>query len=375
MPKKWIWEDENYPNFTYNKDVLLPLIKDISFTQGKLSAFSSMVSSTTIEEKLRESFTDEIINTSAIEGEFLNRDSVKRSIDKKLGLDRFVETDHKTDGLVSILFDAYDNHKKPLTTEKIFKWHAAIFPTGYNNEGDKVDVGTFRGNYQMIISSSKLGDNTIYYQAPSYTKVPNQIETFLKWFNTEEDNLIKAGIAHLWFLIIHPLDDGNGRISRTICEYSLARVEDITNSKLYSISKTINKNKKKYYTALENTTGFVSNNNPTDITTWLTFFLETLLEAIEESLVGLQYIVEKTKFWDMHRNKGLNARQTKVMDKILDIGIKNFEGGLTKKKYSKMAKASESTATNDLKQLIEWGCIIQIEGTTGRGTKYTINIK
>lgn len=375
MSKKQIWEDKDYPNFTYDLEALLPLIKNISYLQGQLNTYTSLSSSEVMEEKLKESFTDEVINSSAIEGEFLNRDSVKNSIAKKLGLDRFVKTDYITDGLVSILFDAYDNCKEPLSLERIFKWHAAVFPTGRNNEGEIINIGSFRGDYPMTIESSNPNDFTIYYKAPSFTKVPDEIKEFLKWFNSTEDDFIKAAIAHLWFLIIHPLDDGNGRIARAICEYSLARLENKSNTKIYSISKTIYENKRKYYEALENTTGFVSRTNSIDITIWLKFFLETLSISIENSLLGLQYIIKKAKFWDTHRDKGLNARQTKVMNKILDMGVENFLGGLTKMKYCKMTKASESTATNDLRQLINWGCIIQIEGTRGRGTKYTINIK
>lgn len=373
MNKRWIWEFDNYPNFTYDKKELDSLIQEIVFLQGSLSSTVSFVSKEILEEKLKDSYADEVINSSAIEGEFLNRDSVRKSIAKKLGFDRYANTDYATDGLVNILIDACTNYEKDLDIERIFAWHAAVFPTGRNNKGEIVNIGLTRGNYEMIIGGGGPKE-VIYYQAPPHDELFDYLVEFFDWFNKTEDSIIKAAIAHLWFLIIHPLDDGNGRISRTICEYVLARVEKSYYSKIYSISKTIYENKKTYYEVLEQTTGFRIKENPLDITAWLKFFLQTLLKSLQEAQIGLQYIKEKTSFWDKHRDKELNSRQVKVLNKILDLGSKNFEGGLTKKKYVAISKASTSTATNDLKQLLELGCIKQTAGTTGRGTSYFVDI-
>ena len=373
MNKRWIWEFDNYPNFTYDKKELDSLIQEIVFLQGSLSSTVSFVSKEILEEKLKDSYADEVINSSAIEGEFLNRDSVIKSIAKKLGFDRYANTDYATDGLVNILIDACTNYEKDLDIERIFAWHAAVFPTGRNNKGEIVNIGLTRGNYEMIIGGEGPKE-VMYYQAPPHDELFDYLVEFFDWFNKTEDSIIKAAIVHLWFLIIHPLDDGNGRISRTICEYVLARVEKSYYSKIYSISKTIYENKKTYYEVLEQTTGFRIKENPLDITAWLKFFLQTLLKSLQEAQIGLQYIKEKTKFWDKHRDKELNSRQVKVLNKILDLGSKNFEGGLTKKKYVAISKASTSTATNDLKQLLELGCIKQTAGTTGRGTSYFVDI-
>ena len=373
MNKRWIWEFDNYPNFTYDKKELDSLIQEIVFLQGSLSSTVSFVSKEILEEKLKDSYADEVINSSAIEGEFLNRDSVRKSIAKKLGFDRYANTDYATDGLVNILIDACTNYEKDLDIERIFAWHAAVFPTGRNNKGEIVNIGLTRGNYEMIIGGEGPKE-VMYYQAPPHDELFDYLVEFFDWFNKTEDSIIKAAIVHLWFLIIHPLDDGNGRISRTICEYVLARVEKSYYSKIYSISKTIYENKKTYYEVLEQTTGFRIKENPLDITAWLKFFLQTLLKSLQEAQIGLQYIKEKTKFWDKHRDKELNSRQVKVLNKILDLGSKNFEGGLTKKKYVAISKASTSTATNDLKQLLELGCIKQTAGTTGRGTSYFVDI-
>jgi len=373
MGKRWIWEFDEYPNFTYNKEELEPLIQQIVFLQGSLSSIVSFASKDILEEKLKESYADEIINSSAIEGEFLNRDSVRKSIAKKLGFDRFANTDYATDGLVNILVDACTNYEEDLDIQKIYKWHASLFPTGRNNKGEIVNVGETRGNYEMIIGGGGAKE-IIYYQAPPFDELFDHLVDFFKWFNSTDDSIIKAAISHLWFLIIHPLDDGNGRIARTICEYVLARVENSYYSKIYSISKTIYEDKKSYYEVLEQTTGFRKKDDALDITTWLKFFLNTLLKSLQEAKIGLQYIQQKTKFWDKHRDKEFNSRQTKVINKILDLGVGNFEGGLTKRKYVAIAKTSTSTATNDLKQLLTWGCIKQKEGTTGRGTSYFVDV-
>lgn len=373
MSKRWIWEFDEYPNFIYNKEELEPLIQQIVFLQGSLSSIVSFASKDILEEKLKESYADEIINSSAIEGEFLNRDSVRKSIAKKLGFDRFANTDYATDGLVNILVDACTNYEEDLDIQKIYKWHASLFPTGRNNKGEIVNVGETRGNYEMIIGGGGAKE-IIYYQAPPFDELFDHLVDFFKWFNSTDDSIIKAAISHLWFLIIHPLDDGNGRIARTICEYVLARVENSYYSKIYSISKAIYEDKKSYYEVLEQTTGFRKKDDALDITTWLKFFLNTLLKSLQEAKIGLQYIQQKTKFWDKHRDKEFNLRQIKVINKILDLGVGNFEGGLTKRKYVAIAKTSTSTATNDLKQLLTWGCIKQKEGTTGRGTSYFVDV-
>ena len=374
MDKRWIWQFDDYPNFTYNLEVLTPLIARISRLQGYLTSLSSLSSKEKLQERLSESLADEVISSSAIEGELLNRDSVRKSIAKKLGLNKFAQTDYATDGLVNILFDACNNHDKDLDIERIYKWHAAIFPTGRNNLGELINVGELRGDYEMIVTDNGPKEK-VYYEAPPFDTLFDELYDFFIWFNKTEDSLIKAGIAHLWFLIIHPLDDGNGRISRTICEYTLAKLEKNDYSKIYSLSKTINEKKRDYYAALEATSGLRKKDIPLDITIWLKYFLETLETSLEDAVNKLQYIVEKTKFWDTHRDKDINSRQTKVLNKILNMGIENFEGGLTKKKYVAITKASTSTATLDLKQLVDWNCIKQTPGTTGRGTSYYVYIK
>lgn len=371
MKKRWIWEFDNYPAFIYDEKKIASLIKEITFLQGSLSTFYSLASKEKIQEKQTDSLADEIISSSAIEGEFLDRHSVRNSIANKLGIEHFANTDYATDGLVSILLDACTNYNNDLDIQRLQKWHGAIFPTGRNHQGVKIDVGELRGDYEMIIGGNGPKE-IVYYHAPPHDTLFDEMLDFFEWFNKTEDGLIKVAIAHLWFLIIHPFDDGNGRIARTISEYALARIENSYYSKIYSISKTIYNRKKDYYEVLEKTTGFRKKDKPLDITLWIEYFLKTLLESLNEAKKGIQYIIEKTKFWDRHRQKELNPRQIKVLNKVLDKGVQNYEGGITKSKYVAITKASTSTASNDLRQLVKWNCIEQIKGTKGRSTRYTI---
>ena len=216
----------------------------------------------------------------------------------------------------------------------------------------------------------------MHYLAPNRNILENEVQSFLEWFNSEEDTLIKAAIAHLWFVVIHPLDDGNGRISRAIADLVLSKIEQSKISKLYSMSSAINKNKKSYYEILDLTTGFKRRtDSPLDITAWIQWFLKTLLIALDDARKSLDYILEKTAFRDLHRDDALNSRQVKVLNKILDKGIENYEGGLNNRKYIAIAKSSSATATRDLKDLLDKGCIKQREGTTGKSTSYSVKIK
>lgn len=372
--KRWIWEQKNYPNFTYDRGIIEKLYTHASYKQGKLSGYLSILNKEKLDDFKEEAIIDETMSTSAIEGDYLKRESVRASIRKKLGIGdyRYEDTEHKTDNLVSIQFDINKNFSQELEIEKIFAWHAAIFPSGYS-EGIKINVANFRDEGEMnIVSSRGTSSEKLFYTAPPSNILFDEVHNFLKWFNKTEDTLIKSAIAHLWFLVIHPFDDGNGRISRAIGDLVFSRIEKSSNSKLYSFSKEINKNKKNYYKALEATTGFKKKTDPLDITTWLIWFLETFIESINEILNKLTYIKIKTNFWDIHKDDNLNARQQKVLNKILDIGVNNFEGDLTKAKYISMSKASSATATRDIKELLDKKCIYQKENTAGRGTKYLI---
>ncbi len=375
--KRWIWEQENYPDFTYDFKKIEHLIQKISLEQGYLIAMSKHMSEDNVVQSQLEALESEAINTSAIEGEILNRDSVKASIKRKLGFENvdYKKIDESTDYLIEILIDANTNYENDLTLERLFGWHHALFPKGYSGF-TKINVATFRGEETMEVVSGILGKEKTYYEAPPRQRLEDEMGNFLIWFNNTEASLLKAAIVHLWFVIIHPFDDGNGRIARTITDLVLSKIENSKVSKLYSMSSAINNDRKGYYKALESTTGYVKKaDKHVDITIWCEWFLITLHKALMDTKNKLQYITDKTKFWDKYKDSNLNARQTKVLNRILDIGINNFLGDLSKKNYIKIADTTPSTASRDINELLDLGCIRKVDATQGRNIRYQIQIK
>lgn len=374
--KRWIWEQDNYPNFTYDINKLENLIEKISLEQGYLIAMNDVLPKDTITQRQLEALESEAISTSAIEGEILNRNSVKESIKRKLGFKNidYSRIDESTDYLIEVLIDANTNYEKNLTIERLFAWHNALFPKGFSGIS-AINVADLRGEETMEIVSSHAGSEKVFYVAPPRSVLEDQLNDFITWFNKTDTSLLKACISHLWFVIIHPFDDGNGRITRAITDLVLSKIEKSKISKLYSMSSIINKNRNNYYKALEQTTGYIKKqDNHLDITIWCEFFLQTLYDSLLDTKKKLRFITDKTKFWDKYKDNNLNARQTKVLNKILDIGIEDFIGGLSKKKYLKIADTTSTTGSRDINELIKLGCIQQIEGTVGRNTKYEINI-
>ena len=374
--KKWIWQQENYPNFTYEFKKLESLIQKVSIQQGYLIALAQTIDNKTIIQRQSQALENEAISTSAIEGKILNRDSVKASIAKKFGFRDidYNKIDNSIEYLIEVLIDANTNYDAKLTQERLFAWHGAIFPKAYDNF-NAINVATFRGEETMQVVGGYAGNEIVYYEAPPKSILEKEMQTFLNWFNSTNDDLIKACIAHLWFVIIHPFDDGNGRIARAITDLVLSKIENSKISRLYSMSSAINDDRKGYYKALEYTTGYIKKeDNFLDITFWCEWFLQTLYKALIDAKDRLNFIIIKTKFWDKNRDKNLNSRQIKVLNFILDIGIDNFKGNLTKKKYMSISNSSSTTASRDLAQLIELNCIKQIEGTAGRNISYEINI-
>jgi Fic family protein len=371
---QWIWQNNAYPHFTYDRELLDSLIQKVTLEQGKLIAYLSVMDEHNIKQTQLNAMENEIMASCAIEGEILNRESVRSSIQEKLGLkeDAHYRTRNKEDNYVGILVDANTNYAEDLSLEKIFAWHHAMFEK--SNNLHKMNIATFRGDGVMQIVSGAIGREKVYYEAPPRERLEAEMDAFIAWYNNTPASLIKAAITHLWFVIIHPLDDGNGRISRAITDMVLSQIESSHISKLYTMSKSINDDRKSYYTALEQTTGYIKQKNPIDITLWCIWFFETLYKALLEAQQSLTYIVDKTKFWDSHEESHLNARQTKVINKILDMGRDNFRGGLSKKKYTIIADTTTATASRDIVELIEKKCIKQVDGTTGKNTRYEIMI-
>jgi len=369
--KRWIWQQEGYPHFKYDLRKLEALLEKVAQEQGYLIAMSSVMSDESVTQKQYEALFHEAIATSAIEGEILNRDSVKSSIQKKLGMIEDDRSETEVDYLIEILLDANTNYNGDLTLERLFGWHYGLFPTGYSHFY-KINVAMLRGEETMQVVGGRPGNETVYYEAPPREILEEEMERFLQWFNETPASLLKAAIAHLWFVIIHPFEDGNGRITRTVTDLVLSKIENAHISRLYSMSNAINKDKKNYYKALERTTGYLEKDDAMDITYWCEWFLKTLLAALLDAKKKLHYVIEKTKFWDRHQEDNLNARQVKVLNKILDMGVENFEGDLSKKKYIKIAGTTPATASRDIAELLRLGCIEQVEGMDGRNVRYRV---
>jgi Fic family protein len=374
---KWIWQHPNYPNFQYDKLKLTGLVSQIDYHRGLLDGISKLFSSDDIVKIEIETLTDEAINTSLIEGEIFKRESVRSSFRKKLDKDFDARSDKystiATDNLVEILIDSNLN-KSDLNLDRLHGWHNCLFEHTQYNKLNKIDIAKFRSHSDMEVVSGAIGHEKVHYKAIPVEKIEEDTEKFLKYCNENSENIyIKSAITHIWFVIIHPYDDGNGRIARAITDYILSKNTSSTQFKLYSISTAISSDRKGYYDILDKTTNLFLNKS-FDLTPWIEWHLNTLNDAMKQSLKNIEYLISKTKFWDIHRKQPLNERQIKVLNKILDIGNENFEGGLNTKKYISLTKVSKATAVRDITLLIEYGCIKQIDGTAGRNIRYEINV-
>ncbi|MEN4052357.1 Fic family protein [Sulfurimonas sp. NWX79] len=368
--KKWIWQHDDFPHFRYDRAKFLSLLSEISKKSGKLEGILESLGHYDNNFLEIESSTKEIVESSQIEGEVLNRDSVRSSILKRL--DKLDDTKdcsaQQTDGLVELLLDSAQNHK-PLTTKRLFGWHNTLFPSGYSGLY-KIEVAQYRLE-EISVVSQKNGKEKIHYTAPPPQNVSKAMEELLEYVNNaKEDPYIKAAVAHLWFLTIHPFDDGNGRIARTLTNYILAK--ELSQEHFYfSISTAIANDKKNYYKLLEKAQRILTNSE-LNIESWIEWHSKMILSAIEQSLSQIQKVVEKTAFWDRAREHSLNTRQIKVLNKLLDFGKNDFEGGLNVKKYISITKTSPATAKRDISDLVKKGFLKKVEGSAGRNTRYNI---
>jgi Fic family protein len=369
--KQWIWEHSDYPNFKYDNSKLDTALSQVSRSTGILEGTISTLNVSNTTSIQLDAVTNEILASSEIEGEILNRDSVRSSVHKKLDESFDYTNDrstHHTDGLVDVLIDSSFNHE-PLTEERLHGWHNALFPTGYSGM-TKIDVARYRSEEMSVVSGRGMKEKT-HYIAPSHDTLADEMHTFFEYINHSEDNpYVKSAIAHLWFVIIHPYDDGNGRITRAIANYVLSKGLGL-NHKYFSISSAVIKDKKNYYDALEKTNKIMHNKH-FDFTEWILWHTSMIDNAINITLDSIQTVVDKTKFWDRARELNLNEKQTKVINKLLDTGEGNFEGGLTNKKYRAIAGTTQLTASRHIKELVDKGLLREVEGHGGRSTCYDI---
>ena len=331
--------------------------------QGRLLGKMSALGFSLKEEATLNTLTMDVLKTSEIEGEKLNRAQVRSSIARRLGIEiaGWVHSDRNVEGVVEMMLDATQNYRQPLSEERLFGWHAALFPTGRSGMY-KIDVGQYRTGEMQIVSGA-MGKEKVHYEAPSHQALKVGMDKFIEWFNSnlKIDLVIKAAIAHLWFVTIHPFDDGNGRITRALSDMLLSRSDD-SSLRFYSMSSQILKERKKYYAALEK-----SQHGDNDITHWLNWFLSCLQRALVASEKILQSVFRKAEFWDKHSQTPINARQKLMLNKLLD----GFDGKLKSSKWAKITKCSADTALRDIKDLIEKGILKQEEGG-GRSTNYEL---
>lgn len=369
MARTYIHERANWPKFTWDAKGLAPLLSNVRLRQGVLLGKMRSYGFASQWNATLKVLTEETIKSSAIEGVVLNPENVRSSIAKKLGLDVGSLKEHKdrsVEGVVEMMLDATQRFNEPLTKERLFDWHAHLFP-GVRTTADKFRVGAWRDDSQgpMQVISGPIGRPKVHFVAPAAGRLEKEMGRFLQWFdsNEQEDPLLKAAIAHLWFVTIHPFEDGNGRIGRAIAEMCLAR-SDGSAQRFYSMSSQILEERKNYYEVLEK-----RQSGPLDISEWLTWFLECLDRAIEQSNRITSSALEKESFWLNLKEKtvSLNPRQKKVLNKMFS----GFEGRLTREKWMKLTKASSRTALRDIEGLIDLG-VMEQEEAGGRSTSYRL---
>ncbi len=366
--QNWIWQQADWPHFNYDIKPLLSDINTLSRLIGALEMTCSVLAGEELLDTQAQVLVEDAIETSAIEGEVLRRSSVRASIRKQLGLP--IEQDYsdiRTDSLVLMLMDVRQNAKRPLTEEMLFAWQAALFPTGYSGL-HKIQVGRYRGKEEMQIVSGPVGKEKVHYIAPPNHQLQDEMKPFLFWVNevNETEPILKAGIAHLWLIMLHPFDDGNGRISRAVTDYLLSKHFPLL-MQIISFSKQVSLDRKGYYFMLEE-----AGKNGLDITDWLKWFLQTLTLAVNESQWIIEQVIQKTHFWHKHKDTPLNARQRKVLNRLLDTG-ERFEGGMTTRQYASISKCSKVTASRDLSDL-ESKDILQKRPGGGRSTSYAVKL-
>jgi len=342
----YIYQTKDWPNFTWDNDKLLSLLANVRHLQGRLLGRMESLGFTLKEEAVLSTLTLDVLKSTEIEGELLNKDQVRSSIARKLGLEvsGLVDSPRNVDGVVEMMLDATQNYMQPITTERLFGWHAALFPTGYSGMY-KIEVGKYRSGDIQVVSGA-MGKEKVHYEAPKADQVYPEMNRFLEWFNNTQsdiDSVLKAAIAHFWFVTIHPFDDGNGRIARAITDLQLSR-SDGSPQRFYSMSNQILVERKKYYEVLE-----ITQQGTTDITEWLVWFLSCLENALVNSSDVLDSVLGKARFWERHIQTSFNDRQRLMLNKLLD----GFEGKLTTSKWSKITKCSQDTAIRDIQDLIK----------------------
>lgn len=362
----YLYHHQNWPKFEWSDEALARRLAAVRHRQGRLIGRMEALGFALREEAVLQTLTEDVLKSSEIEGEHLDKEQVRSSIARRLGMDvaGIVPADRDVEGVVEMMLDATQHYAKPLTEERLFGWHAALFPTSRSGMS-KIVVGNWRDDAlgPMQVVSGPIGKEKVHYEAPAAALVPQEMHAFLGWFATSEavDPVLKAGIAHLWFVTVHPFDDGNGRIARAIADLALARSEQ-SSQRFYSMSAQIRAERNTYYDLLEAT-----QKRDMDITPWLSWFIDCLDRAFDRAETILASVFRKARFWEANPATGFNERQRKIIDRLLN----GFEGKLTSSKWAKIAKCSQDTALRDIDGLVKRG-IFSREAAGGRSTNYVL---
>ncbi|MEA5261013.1 Fic family protein [Arcicella aquatica] len=359
----YIHQHINWTAFRWDDSVLSMPLGKVRNLQGKLMGKMEQLGFVLQQEAFLATLTLDVLKSTEIEGEFLNPQQVRSSLARRLGMDivGLIPSDRNVDGIVEVMLDATQNNQTPLSDERLFNWHAALFPTGRSGMYP-ITIASWRTGDMQVVSGA-MGRERVHFQAPEASLLAHEMQQFITWFNGTQpiDPIMKAGIAHLWFITIHPFDDGNGRIARAITDMQLSKA-DGSSQRFFSMSAQIQLQRNSYYEILEK-----SQKGTSDITLWLAWFLDCLTKALLNTDVILEKVLAKARFWEKHRDTPLNERQKLLLNKLMD----NFEGKLTSSKWAKIAKCSADTALRDIQDLMAKG-ILQKEMAGGRSTNYEL---
>ena len=367
--RRYIWQLPDWPRFTFDATALAAPLAQVHRAQGMLAGRMAELGMAQRDLANLQVLTQEVITTSAIEGERLDLDAVRSSVARRLGLDigALSPSDRHVDGVVDVVLDATRNFDRALTPERLFGWHAALFPTGYSGRM-RITVAAWRldASGPMQVVSGPVGREKVHFQAPPASTLPALTQAFFDWFEAAPvgDTLIKAGLAHLWLVTLHPFDDGNGRLSRAVGDMALARAEG-SSQRFYSFSAQIQRERKDYYDQLEAT-----QKGPLDVTSWRSWFLGCLLRAVEGADATLVGVLDKAQFWQRWAGTPMNARQTLVLNRVLD----GMEGKVTNAKWAAIGKCSADTALRDINDLLARGVLRRLDGG-GRSVGYALEAR
>lgn len=358
----YIYQKKNWPKFSWDAIVITPLLGEVRHRQGKILGLMQGLGFRMQEETVLQTLTLDVLKSSEIEGEQLNPEQVRSSIARRLGIAiaGAVPADRHVEGVVAMLLDATQQYDAPLSNDRLFGWQAALFPTGHSGIY-KIKTAAWRDD-TIQVTSGPMGKETVHFEAPSADKIPLEMNAFLAWFNTHQaiDPILKAAFAHLWFVTLHPFEDGNGRIARALTDMQLARA-DQSKQRFYSMSAQIQAERNSYYAILEAT-----QKGDLDITPWLHWFLNCLLHSMAQTDATIALTLQRAQFWETHRGADFNSRQHKILQLLLD----DFFGKLTVSKYAKITKVSTDTSLRDIQDLVGKGVLEQVG--SGRGTFYVM---